>query len=176
MFQDLFADICMIFRKSKLQNTIPTEFREYVRPQSSQEFIDNILCPYAEAFETVTKAAYEGCQGTEIVNSMLLWLNQFEHSDWIPSAMHYLVRNQENPAALAEFFTGLERLTTGLMLLRENASKRVERFCQVLRAIDSNQNLYAFDSPLQLRPDEQREILTMFKGDLSSIQGRPLRY
>jgi hypothetical protein len=176
MFQDLFADICMIFRKSKLQNTVLTEFREYVRPQSSQEFIDNILCPYAQAFETITKAAYEGCKGTEIVNSVLLWLNQFEHSDWIPPAMNYLVLNQENPAALIDFFTDLERLTAGLMLLRENASKRIERYCQVLRAIDSNQNLYAFDAPLQLRPDEQREILNVFKGDLSPIQGRPLRY
>ncbi len=110
------------------------------------------------------------------VNSLLLWLKQVEHSDWIPPAIFYLVLNYDNTEELIHFFTHLERLTAGLMLLRENASKRIERYCQVLRAIDSNQNLYAVDSPLQLTTDEQREILNLFKGDLSPIQGRLLRY
>jgi uncharacterized protein with ParB-like and HNH nuclease domain len=61
VFKDLFAHIRMIYRKQKPRETILKEFRNYVLGEvdTPQHFIDQVLMPYAEAFDDINKAAYE---------------------------------------------------------------------------------------------------------------------
>jgi hypothetical protein len=173
-----------------------TEFRKQVRPilRSSEQFIDEILSPYADAFYIIKNADYEGNNQVQIIsnpnnqnnqahwltdiNNRLRWLNLVEHADWMPAARFYLVqrRPHESDFALLRFLTDLERLTAGLMILRENAHRRIDRFCQVLKAIDSEQDLYAPKSPLQLTPAECHTILETLDGDVSALTGTSLRY
>ena len=64
MFENLFVNIRTIYRKVKLQGTILEEFREHVYPTkrpttTPQEFIDEVLMPYAEALDTITSEDYQ---------------------------------------------------------------------------------------------------------------------
>lgn len=195
-FQALFADICLIYRKAKLRESVLAEFRKHVQPRlcSSEQFIDEVLSPYADTFYTVKNAAYEVNNQVPIIsnlnnhnnqahwqtdiNNLLRWLNLVEHSDWVPAAMFYLVRNQPHGSHLdlLHFLRNLERLTAGLMILRENAHRRIDRFCQILKAIDSGQDLYEANSPLQLTTAECNNILATLDGDVSTLPGALLLY
>jgi len=173
MFQSLFAHIRMIYRKAKLQDTVLEEFRDYVWPTrepqlaiSPQRFIDETLLPYAEAFSTIRYANYQSVKFAENVNHLFKWLNKIENSDWLPPAILYFSRNQNDPAAMMHFFKDLERLAVGLMIQGVNVNKRIERYSRVLTAIENGDDLYSTDSSLQLTYQEQKVILEYLNGNL----------
>src|SRR5207302_1103469 len=58
-----------------------------------------------------------------------------------------------------------ERLAAGLMILRTNVTRRLERYGRVLRAID-HEALYTPDSALMLTPQEQIQVLQALSGDV----------
>jgi uncharacterized protein with ParB-like and HNH nuclease domain len=166
-FQNLFAHIRTIYRKVKSQDTILKEFRLYVlTTDNPQHFIDKVLKPYAEAFFTIKNACYQSIKDAEQVNNLLKWLNQIDNSDWIPPAILFLSRYKDHPTLLLRFFTELERLAAGMMILRANVNKRIERYGRLLTAIEICDGLFDPDSPLQLTNEEQIEIVTHLEGDL----------
>jgi hypothetical protein len=170
-FEALFSHIRMIYRKAKLRESVIKEFRQYVRPTNNpQQFIDEILCPFADAFSELKNFAYENERRAEQVNQLFWWLNRIDNSDWVPPAILYLSHNRNNPDQLEHFFTDLERLAAGLMIQRSNINERLERYSQLLTAIERQENLFSSDSPLQLTREEQRHILKILDGDLYSIQ------
>jgi hypothetical protein len=166
-FQSLFAYIRTIYRKVKLKDTILKEFREYVRPADQpRQFIDGILTPYADAFYMIRNTTYQSTRSAEKVNNLLGWLNKIDNSDWIPPAILFFSRNQNDPEAMLHFFTDLERLAAGLMILRANINKRIERYARLLIAIENNIDLYTSDSPLQLSDGEVKDIIISLDGNL----------
>jgi hypothetical protein len=172
-FQSLFGHIRMIYHKAKLQGTVLEEFRKYVWPIRSErpitdapKFVDDILIPYAEAFFTIKNENYLSSKVAEKVNHLFKWLNRIDNSDWIPPAMLYFYHNHNQPEEMVHFFTDLERLAIGLIILRANVNKRMERYIRLLTAIENNADLYAPNSPLQLTAEEQRDILTSLNGNL----------
>jgi Protein of unknown function DUF262/Protein of unknown function (DUF1524) len=170
-FQELFAHIRMIDRKAKPRESILNEFRKYIQPQNAPEkFINEVLRPYSDAFEMLKKAAYQSDRGAEAVNALLRWLNQIDNADWIPPAIVYLSRYHHDPDALKLFFTDLERLAAGLMIVRADVNERLERYGRLLAAIEAASDLSAQDSPLQLTSDERRRILQILDGDLYLIR------
>jgi hypothetical protein len=170
-FEALFSHIRMINRKAKLRESVIKEFRQYVHPTNNpQHFIDKTLCPYADAFSELKNCAYENERRAEQVNQLFWWLNRLDNSDWVPPAILYLSDNRNNPDQLEHFFTDLERLAAGLMIQRSNINERLERYSQLLTAIEREDNLFSSDSPLQLTREEQRHILKILDGDLYSIQ------
>ncbi len=167
MFQNLFAYIRTISRKVKLKDTILKEIRDYVRPADNpQWFIEKVLEPYADAFFTIRKQTYQAAKRAEEVNKLFGWLNTIDNSYWLPPAILYYARYQTDPDAMVRFFTDLERLAAGLMLLRANVNKRIERYGLLLSAIESGADLFAQDSPLQLSSSEQKEITTFLDCNL----------
>lgn len=170
-FQDLFAHIRMIYQKAKLRKSIINEFREFIKPQEKpKKFIDEVLKPYSDSFETIKTATYQSDKGAEPVNSMFRWLNQIDNFDWVPPAILYLSQNRSFPDKLKPFFTDLERLAAGLMILRADINDRIERYGKLLIAIETNSDLYAPDSPLQVTQDEASQIIKMLDGDLYLIR------
>ncbi len=64
-------------------------------------------------------------------------------------------------------FTGeLERLAYGLLILRANLTSRVNRYAEVLRAIERDNDLFDESSPLQLSKDERKWIVNRLNGDI----------
>jgi hypothetical protein len=166
-FRDLFSHIRMIHRKSKPQDTLLKEFRNFVRPTSDpRHFVDATLLPMAESYGTILGASYDGDRRVGPVNSYLRWLNRVDNVDWIPPAMSYLARHQGNADGLLRFLADLERLASCLMVLRANVNRRIERYGRVMAAIENGEDLYAPDSPLGLSADERRKTLEALDGDL----------
>jgi hypothetical protein len=71
---------------------------------------------------------------------------------------------------LKQFFTDLERLAAGLMILRVDINKRIERYGRLLTAIEQDSDLYATESPLQITPEEASQIMKTLDGDLYLIR------
>jgi hypothetical protein len=170
-FQELFAHIRMIYRKAKLRETALNEFRNHVQPQKEpQKFIDGVLKPYSDALEIIKTANYQGNKDTGAINSLFRWLNQIDNFDWVPPAILYFSKNSQTPDSLRHFFTDLERLAAGLMILRADINDRVARYAKLLSAIEENLDLYAPQSPLQFTPDEVDRIVKTLDGDLYLIK------
>ena len=168
-FQEVFSHIRMIHRKAKLRESALNEFRKYILPdiQSPECFIDEVLKPSSDALETIKKANYQGGDETETVVNCLEWLNRIDNFDWVPPAILYISKHKSySPELLKRFFTDLERLAAGLMILRANINTRINRYAELLTSIEEDGDLYADDSPLQLTPEETTEILDILNGNL----------
>ena len=69
-------------------------------------------------------------------------------------------------SALTRFLSDLERLAAGQMSLRKNINERINRYAEILAAIEQSKDLYAADSPLQLSDLEKQDIVKVLDGDL----------
>ena len=168
-FRELFAHIRMIFMKSKMRGTLQQEFQDNVLSRvQGREFIDDVLEPYADAYEILTDASYRSEAGAEDVNNLLRYLNGLDNFDWIPPALTFLKRNPTDAVALSQFFKYLERLAYGLFILRANINQRIRRYAELLRAIEQEEDLFGASSPLQLLADEKSNILRVLDGQIYS--------
>ncbi|MEH1905590.1 MAG: DUF262 domain-containing HNH endonuclease family protein [Nostoc sp.] len=169
-FQELFAHIRMIERKAKLSETALNEFRKYILPKREpQKFINEVVKPYSDALEIIKTANYHSAKDAKSINSLLRWLNQIDNVDWIPPAIFYFSKNSYYPEKLKQFFTGLERLAAGLMILRADINERIRRYGKLIVAIEGEIDLYASESPLQLTSEEINRIIKTLDGDLYLI-------
>lgn len=165
-FRDLFSHIRMIYRKSKPQDTLLKEFRNFVKPTSApQLFLDQTLSPMAESYSDIVGASYSGAHEGGAINNHLRWLNRIDNVDWIPPAMLYFTRNRDNPEDLLRFLKGLERLASCLMVVRANVNRRIDRYGRVMTAIDKGDDLYAPSSPLELTNLERQKMVEALDGD-----------
>lgn len=166
-FRDLFAHIRMIHIKSKMRGTLQQEFqKEILKQKENAVFMDEVLAPYAEAYGVITRSCYEGAAGADKVNKYLRHLNRLDNFDWIPPAMAFFKKSPGNAGSLARFVCDLERLAYGLFLIRADVNIRLNRYAEVLRAIEENDDLYAEASPLQLSHEEKTDVLNALDGQI----------
>ena len=166
-FRELFAHIYMISMKSRPRGTLQQEFQEHVlKAVDRGEFIEKVLEPYAEAYVTVTGAAYQRAGGSGEVNGYLRFLNRLDNFDWIPPAMAFFRRHDKDPDAILRFVRDLERLAYKMFILRENINRRIQRYRLVVLAIQQKEDLFASPSPLQLDPKEKVDLLRVLDGPI----------
>jgi hypothetical protein len=167
-FQDLFAHIRMIYRKTKMKETLLEEYRKYVVPPGTNaaDFIDNVMQPFADAYAVIKKEAYDNSSGIGKINELLGWLNRIDNFDWMPSAIIFMSRNMSDAGVLEKFLKDLERLAAALMMMRSNVNERISRYARLLAHIEQRKDLYAADSPLQLDGTERQGVITLLNGDL----------
>ncbi|MCC3412403.1 MAG: DUF262 domain-containing protein [Microcoleus sp. PH2017_29_MFU_D_A] len=173
LFKDLFSHIRMIKEKKKLSKSILKEFQENINPAAGpQQFIDEILAPYAKAFSDIYNLTYESEARAQEINQLFKWLNKIDNFDWVPPAILYLSRNRNrnNPDNLLRFFRDLDRLAAGLMIVRANINERIERYSRLLTAIEQEEDLFNSYSPLQFTPEESNNILRVLDSDLYLMQ------
>lgn len=178
-FNTLFAHIRTVFRKVKAQETLLKEFEDYVPDMKRPSyFIDDVLRPMSQAYADISASSYSAPTHAEKVNAHLRWLNRLEFNDWVPPILSFLARFRESPVKVAEFVADMERLSYFMLVTKQGVSRRIDRFAKVLSAIESDQNLTADDSALQLTPSEQDEFYTRLNGpiydDLSAKARTPL--
>jgi Protein of unknown function DUF262/Protein of unknown function (DUF1524) len=178
-FEALFSYIRFIYRKSKPQKSVLEEFRNYVFPGqknksiSPKQLIDDLIHPYATAFSEIHNLEFSSTKNSDEINLSLSWLNWIDNSDWLPPAILYLSLYRNEPDLLLSFFKDLDRLASGLMILRTNINDRVNRYSKLLTAIESKADLFASGSPLQLTATEQRQVIKILDGNL--YQERQIR-
>ena len=181
-FENLFFHIRAIFSKKRQNKGMIEEFKQYVRPRFStpQDFIDTILFPYAHAFNNILKTNYQqGLQpNIKEINALFKWLNYLDHAQWVPPALYYFVKNQNHrkqPELVIRFLADLERLVISFMVCRVPPYKRIDRYCELLHAIDEEVDLFNPESPLQLKTRERLEFLKALDGDVYLLH-YPCRY
>ncbi len=173
-FQTLFGHIRMIRQKAKARDSLLKELRDYVNPSAEPKgFMDETLLPMAQSFGEIRGRSYESDRLSGEINRLLRWLSRIDNVDWESPAILYLSQNHQNPERLLRFFKDLERLAAGMMIRRANINHRLERYGRLLRAIESEEDLYHEDSPLQLKDDERKHILEILNGNLYNMPRIP---
>lgn len=163
-FEDLFFYLRTIFSRERQRKGMIEEFHEYVYPGNTanatpQEFIDKVLTRYAHALNYIEKANYQYGPLSKDINIMFKWLNQLDHHRWVAPALAYFFQNVEQHNLVLRFLTDLERLVVNFMLCRVPPYRRIDRYCDVLQAIYNKRDMFAADSPLQLKNGERRDVL-----------------
>lgn len=165
-FGNLFSHIRMIFRKAKPQGTLLKEFREHVRYKSPEDFIENTLKPLAIAYEEISDAAYASQHDAEQINEHLYWLNKIEFKDWMPPALTFMSLHRNETTNVLKFFRDLERLVYSMLIRRLGVNERIERYSLLTVVIEADDDLWAENSPLLVKPVEQWDTYEALNGPI----------
>ena len=137
-FNDVFVYIRMIFAKAKAKRALLEEFREWVlaKMKSPEDFIDDVLEPYADAYFIVKHQQFKSTQNAQDVNNYIKWLSRIDNSDWMPPAISFLSSNHNDSDYVLWFFKKLERLAAYLHICSKNVNQRIERYAKVLEELE----------------------------------------
>lgn len=159
-FRDLFAHIRMIYVKSKARGTLNQEFEKGVLASvKGKEFVDSVLTPLAEAYQIVSRSAYESAERADEVNTYLTHLGRLDNYDWVPPAIAFFNMHRDDVDTLCKFVRGLERLAYALFIRRANINERISRYASVLREIEKDDDLFEEPSVFQLTTEEKNQLL-----------------
>ncbi|MGI0486402.1 DUF262 domain-containing protein [Pantanalinema rosaneae CENA516] len=166
-FQTLFSHIRMIYRKAKQKDSVLKEVREHIKPsENPTHFIDEVLCPAAQAYADIQDCCYESHQYAEAINTYFKYLNRIDNADWLPPAIAYLSKYRHQPEQLLTFFKDLDRLAAGLMIQRADINERMKRYSDLLTWIETDLDITQPDSPLNLTAEECAAIVQRLNGPL----------
>ena len=174
-FGALFAHLRSIYAKAKQRRSLEEEFRQHVLScHSPVEFIDDVLDHYDDVFQQVLGVVGSGSENVhQEIDDYLRHLRRLDNVDWIPPAMSFFHRNGQNPDQLARFTKDLERLAYGLFIRRANINERINRYAEVMRAIEQGAALTQDNGSLQLRADEKEDILRILDGPIYTLPRVP---
>ena len=165
-FRNLFAHIRMIYLKDKARESLNKEFQAGVlKNRDRKTFIDDVLTPYADAYERVV---LHSSNHENTVDSYLTHLGRLDNSDWIPPAMEFFKLYSHDRDLAERFVRDLERLAYGMFIRRTRINERIRRYADVLRAIEKGQDLFE-GLPLQLSDEEVEDILGALDGSIYSM-------
>lgn len=178
-FNDLFGHIRMIKMKSKAKKSLQEEFYKFVLTDINNEtaisFIDSILEPYADAYNTIKKSSYSSTENAEKVNNILKWLNRIDNSDWLPPAMVFYCKHKNDPNSLVIFFEKLERLASYMRMLSYDINRRIERYSKLLSDLQKDSDNICGDS-IELTSTEQNEFVAELNSDIYKMTGAKRNY
>ena len=175
-FRDLFAHIRMINLKTKLRSTLQADFQQKILPNTeAAAFVDEMLEPYANVYQMVAKAAYKSNRGAAEINGYLRHLGRLDNFDWLPPAMEFFRRREGDQEQILKFTKDLERLAYGLFISRANINQRINRYADVLRAIQRDEDLFDEGAAMDLNHEEKDEILEKLNGPIYSPWSRVVR-
>ncbi len=173
-FGSLFAHLYVIYNKNRHHRELSEAFRMDVLEKNEvggMPFVDNVLEPYADAYQAVSKAIYESADNANDVNLYLQYLSWIDNTDWIPPVMAFYHQHRSDSDAMLRFLKDFDRLAYGLFILRFRRDPRVNRYAKVLDAIETGSELSAVaGGPLALTAQEKRDILRTLDGRIYQKQ------
>lgn len=112
-------------------------------PAKAAAFVDDVVVPYADAYEQIRDQSYTAATGASKVNAWFKRLAQLDNNDWRPPALWALRTHADDPQWLDEFYRALERLASRMLLRRVYATPRSQRYADLLRELSDGQGLGA---------------------------------
>jgi Protein of unknown function (DUF1524) len=168
-FADLFLHVRMIFSKERAKRELLKEFPGQVLdkylPGRGQQFVDDVVVPYAFAYEQIRDQSYASTSGADEVNAWFKRLEQLDNNDWRPPALWALQAHRDDPAWLNNFFTLLERLAASMLIRRVYATPRAMRYAELLREL-GDRDLGLSAPSFQLTVFEKSETADLLDGQL----------
>lgn len=138
-FADLFLHLRAIFVQERAKQSLLREFQDEVLNSQfageAEKFVDEVLVPYATAFEQVRDASFAGSTHAHEINLKIRQLNRLANNDWVPPALWAICDPQMDEASLLTFLTSLERLAASMLLQRYYASPRANRYVELLKQL-----------------------------------------
>ncbi|RKR73470.1 DUF262 domain-containing protein [Frondihabitans australicus] len=178
-FADLFLQIRLVESKQRARASLLREFPEQVLsrylPDRATEFVDDVLVPYARAYQQIRDRAYAvspaqtSRPGSHPVNTWLSRLDVLDNRDWRAPALWALRTRPGDAPWLDRFFAKLERLAASLYIRRVWTTPRVTRHIELLRQLDAadQHGTDPLDAPaFELTPAERRDTLAVIDGDV----------
>jgi hypothetical protein len=177
-FAELFGHIRMIYAKTKARRTLLEEFKEHVqsKEKSSEDLISKVIEPYARAYLTAKKQNYLSTTNADEINQLLWWLNRIDNYDWFPAAIVYLAKQISNQQQVLSFFERLERLAAYMHICGKNNNFRIERYAQVLTALQKYSIPSGFLKAMDLTEAEKQEFRDMVAGEVYWLPSRRRNY
>ena len=167
-FADVFLHVRMIFAQERAKRELLNEFPKQVLnrylPGKAKEFVDDVIVPYASAYEVIRDANYAAPAGADKVNLWFKRLNQLDNNDWRPVAMWALREHGDDPVWLHDFYSRLERLAASMLLRRTYATPRANRYAQLLKELAAGDGTSA--ASLELTAEEKQETRERLGGEL----------
>ncbi len=167
-FRELFAHIFVIETGNRFHKELAKAFKDRILPErNGAEFMDKVLTRYAEAFNVVTKSAYESTVHAEDVNRMLVHLNRIDNDDWIPLAMVFYDKYKNDSATLLELLKNLDRLAYAMFISGVRRDPRILRYRDALNTAkrdDSGSDEIV--ECLQLTLIEKTEVVSALDGPI----------
>ena len=62
--------------------------------------MDDVLVPYAEAFDVIVNCDYKSDSHAAKINDLLRWLSRLDNSDWVPPAILWVSRHSSDEASV----------------------------------------------------------------------------
>ncbi|WP_160292503.1 DUF4357 domain-containing protein [Arthrobacter sp. SPG23] len=167
-FADLFLHIRTIFVQERAKTSLLKEFQDLVLskflPDRATHFVDTVLVPYSQAYEIVTGSSFPGRTRSVEINSALRRLNALNNKDWLPPALWAIHNQGDDEDFLADFFRRFERLAASMLIRREYATPRAQRYAELLRHLESGNGLES--RALQLSEQEKSATLEALDGPI----------
>ncbi|MFB8229431.1 DUF262 domain-containing protein [Cellulosimicrobium sp. NPDC055967] len=178
-FTELFRDLRTVVNGDRARRELLREFPEQVLDQylddgRSAEFIDELLLPYAKAFERTVARDFGPGYEWQTVNDWLKRLALIDNKDWRACALWALKHHPDDAPFLAEFLRKLERLAASFLLRREYTTPRITRYLDLLKQLKDGDGL---DAPaFDLSAQEKEESRDAINGEVYRMQTQRARY
>ncbi|CCW13719.1 DUF262 domain-containing HNH endonuclease family protein [Rhodococcus aetherivorans] len=178
-FTELFRDIRTVVSGDRARRELLVEFPSqvldpYIESGAAADFVDDLLLPYAKAFERTIAFDFGPGDEWKPVNQWLKRLDMVDNKDWRPCALWAMVEHADDPDFLAAFFKRLERIAASFLLRQAYTTPRIVRYLELLNQLKAGEGL---DAPAFNLSDEERVLsMTALQGDIYRMQTRRARY
>lgn len=170
-FADLFNHLRTIVSKERARRELLKEFHVQVLdqflPGKADQFVDDLLVPYADAYQQMLDRAYTSTHGADAVNNWFRRLDQLDNNDWRAPALWAMRHHGSDPSFLDQFLRALERLAGSMFIRREYTTPRVTRYLELLRQLDAGEGLGA--SAFELSEQERAETVEGLSGEIYRV-------
>lgn len=179
LFTDLFRDIRTVVSGDRARLELLKEFptqvlNAYTDTHREAAFVDDILLPYAKAFEYTVSSVVSGSPQWMSINRSLARLALVDNKDWRPVALWALVHHPDDVGFLDEFLIRLERLAASFLLRGEYSTPRIARYLDVLKQLKAGEGVHA--AALDLTPEERALTVDALNGEIYQLQSRRARF
>lgn len=178
-FTELFRDLRTVVTGERARRELLQEFpaqvlHPHLSTHGADHFVDELLTPYADAFERTATHEYSNGPEWTTVNTWLQRLDMLDNKDWRPAALWVFVNHSDDPEFLGSFLAQLERLAAHFLLRQTYTTPRLARYLDLLAELKAGDGL---DAPSLVLSDEEKESARQaLHGDVYRMQSRRARY
>jgi len=178
-FNEVFTHTRTIFAMEKAKKNLLEEFRTYVISETDPEsLINDYLEPYTKTYKVLKNSEYVSTKNAEEINLYLKWLNKCSNYDWMPSAILFMSKYQNDSDYLLWFIKKLERLASYLLVTAQDVNHRMARYKFVLSEIKERPDS-SLEDPLrniELTEWEKEEFLKTLNGEIYTMPSARRNY
>jgi hypothetical protein len=178
-FTELFRDIRTVVSGERARRELLVEFPgqvldPYIESGAAATFVDDLVLPYAKAFERTIAFDFGPGDEWKPVNQWLKRLDMVDNKDWRPCALWAMVVHADDPGFLTVFLKRLERIAASFLLRQAYATPRIAHYLELLSQLKSGEGLEA--AAFNLSDEERVRSMAALQGDIYRMQARRARY